>query len=138
MRVAFCIVPFALITGVLLARDSELIRTYDFIEIIDDQLEGAMFYYENNWKVLRQLAKAEGYIDSYEMHEVVYTPESPFHLILITTYADNGQFEQREKNFDKLIAMQGELRLLNEKQPGKFRRFVFGADSTKHRRSLKE
>lgn len=138
MRAFIYIALSFLALSTLPAQQTELISTYDFVEIINDQQEEAMFYYENNWKALRQLAKAEGYIDSYQMHEVAYTEESPFHLILITTYADKGQFEQREKNFDKLIAMRGDLKLLNDKRPEEFRKFVFGADSAEHRRSLKE
>lgn len=127
-----------LVVPMLPAQERELISTYDFVQITDDQQEEAIFYYENNWKILRQLAKAEAYIDSFEMHEVAFSEECPFHLILITSYSDDSQYEQREKNFEKLIEMRDELKLLNEKQPSEFRKVVFGADSTKHRRSPKE
>ncbi len=138
MRAIIYIALSFLVVSMLSAQDRELMRTYDFVEIIDDQQEEAMFFYENNWMALRELAKAEGYIDSFELHEVAYSEDCPFHLILITAYSDDSQYEQREKNFEKLIAMRGELKLLNEKQPAEFRKIVFGADSTKHRRSSKE
>ena len=136
MRFLICIALFAVISENAWAQASTLIRTYDFVEIINDQQEESMYYYDNNWKKLRQLAVAEGYIDSFEMHEVAFSENSPFHLILITTYTDDGQYEQREKNFDKLIAMRGELKLLNEKQPSEFRKFVFESDTKVHRRAI--
>ncbi len=97
-----------------------------------------MFYYEMNWKALRELGVAEGYIDSFELHEVGASEECPFHLILITVYGDATQYEQREKNFDKLIQMNGDVKLLNGKEPAEFRKVIFGADSEAHRRSGKD
>lgn len=112
-----------------------MIRSYDFVEILNDHEEEAMYYYELNWLPARELAVEKGYIESFDLLETRFSKDCPFHVILITTYSDSAQYKAREKNFDKVFEIRGERKLLNELQPSEFRGFVFDVHSTRHRRS---
>ena len=102
--------------------------TMDFIQVLDDKLDETMYYYEHNWLVLRQKALELGYIHSYDRVLVERSEDAPFDLILITTYADDAQFNTREEHFQSLIKDHGELQLLNELTPGSFRKGIYGMD----------
>ena len=108
------------------------ITTIDFVQIINDNKAEALYYFENNWKVLRKSAIEKGYIHSYQMMETEYSENAPFHLMFITTYVNEEQYKLREENFGELIAEKGELKLMNEKQPGEFRKSVFVKEEVKH------
>lgn len=60
------------------------------------------------------------------------TKETPYHLILITTYATQAQYDARETHFNAIIASRNGLKLLNDKKPSEFRNVVFGNDAVKH------
>ena len=104
----------------------------DFVQIIDNNKEEAVFYYQNNWKQLRISALEKDYIESYQLLETEPTEDAPFELILITTFSNEAQFAKREENFQELITARGELKLLNDKKPGEFRSFVFSKDMARH------
>lgn len=104
----------------------------DFVQIINDNKEEVIYYYQNNWEILRQLAIDKNYIDSYQLLETPYSEEAPFHLILITTYKDEDQYKLSEERFDQLIEQKGPLKLLNNKKPGEFRKVIFNKEQVKH------
>ncbi len=108
------------------------ISTIDFVQILNKNNKEAYFYYENNWKVLRERAIRQNYIVSYELLKVDSTPDGPFNLILVTTYANQQQYDKREEHFDFLIKSGNGLKLLNSKEPGTFRKVVFSKDPVKH------
>ncbi len=108
------------------------ISTIDFVQILGNNKEEAVYYYENNWKVLRVQAVKQEYILSYQLLETPSTPDSPFNLILITTYANQKQYDKREENFGELIKKRGELKLINSKNPSEFRKIIFGKAPVKH------
>ncbi|MEM9544666.1 MAG: hypothetical protein AAGA77_01765 [Bacteroidota bacterium] len=114
------------------AQESEKITSISFIQVIDDNREETIYYYENNWKVLRKRAIEEGYIDSYRWLEVPYSEEAPYHFMLFTTYKNKEQFDRREDNFAILIEEKGPLRLLNEKKSSEIRKIVYDVDTFKH------
>ncbi|WP_298422287.1 hypothetical protein [uncultured Kordia sp.] len=114
------------------AQKDERISTIDFVQIIDGNKAETIYYYEQNWKVLRQMALKKNYIASYEIMETTYSEEAPFHLMLITTYANKSQYEQREKHFEELIKEKGELELLNDKKPAVFRKNLFHKENVIH------
>lgn len=123
---------FCIITHVSIAQQEKRISTVDFVQIVEGNREEAMFYYEYNWKVLRVMALKKNYIASFEIMETSYSEEAPFHLMLITTYANTEQYEQREKHFQELIKQQGKLQLLNEKKPAEFRKNLFHKENVIH------
>ena len=53
-------------------------------------------------------------------------------MILITTFSNAVQFDNRETHFSKLIKASGGLKLLNDKTPGEFRKSVFAVVGAKH------
>ncbi|MEM9856454.1 MAG: hypothetical protein AAF843_03830 [Bacteroidota bacterium] len=76
------------LSDVATAQSDTRVSTIEFIQILDDNREEALFYYQNNWKVLREMAVKQGYIDSFELLETEFTEDQPYHIILITTFAN--------------------------------------------------
>ena len=105
------------------------ISTFEFVEILANNREEAVYYFENNWKVLREMALERDYLVSYDLLETNYADDTPFHLVLQTTYANQEQFAQREERFSLLISELGALNLLNELKPADFRASVFVIES---------
>ena len=120
------------ISTVIIAQSDDSLAFMDFVEILNDNKEEAIYYYENNWKVLRDQAIQRGYISSYQLIEVPYSEEAPFHLILVTSFATQEQYDAVEENFEILISERGERKLLNDKKPGDFRRIVFSKDNVRY------
>jgi hypothetical protein len=114
------------------AQENERISTVDFVQIVANNREEALFYYEYNWKALRAIALKKNYIVSYEIMETQCSEDAPFHLMLITTYANKAQYDQREKHFQELIKEKGKLLLLNDKQPREFRKNLFHKENVTH------
>jgi len=108
------------------------ITTIDFVQILNENKEEAIFYYENNWKVLRDLALQKGYIDSYQLLETPASEDAPFQLMLITTYPNEAQYDLKEQNFTELMNEKGDLRLLNSKKPAEFRKIIYGKEAVRH------
>ncbi len=106
-------------------QNNSKISTIDFVQVVDNNKEETLFYYENNWKVLRDVALEKNYIHSYQLLETQLTEKEPFQLMLITTYINGEQHEQAEERFGKLIAQQGQISLMNEKKPDEFRKVLF-------------
>lgn len=106
------------------AQENQRLSTFQIIQILDNNIAEAEYYYENNWQVLREMAIKKEYIHSYQLF---LTPENGDHtteMILITTYRNENQYEKREEHFQELIKEKGELKLLNDKQPGEFRKSI--------------
>ena len=108
------------------------ITTVSFVQILNDARDEAIFYYQNNWKILREWAMERSYIHSYQLLEAPYDEEAPFELILITTYSNQEQYDLREDHFGKLIEEKGGLNLMNDKQPNDFRKVLFNKEMVRH------
>jgi len=119
LLVYLCTITFAY------GQNDNKVSTIDFVQILNDNKEEAIFYYENNWKVLRDKALEKNYIHSYQLLETLFGESEPFQLMLITTYANQKESDLAEERFDKLIAEKGPLRLKNEKKPGEFRKILY-------------
>ncbi|MEM9679377.1 MAG: hypothetical protein AAF901_03555 [Bacteroidota bacterium] len=113
-------------------QNDKKISTVETVQVLNNNKAEAIYYFQNNWKVLRDMAVAKGYIHSYSLIETTYTEEAPFHMMLMTTYIDEAQYEQRETRFRELIEAKGALELLNEKTPNEFRKSVFSVDPGRH------
>ena len=112
-------------------QSNEKISSMDFVQILGDNRAETIYYYENNWKVLREQALEKGYIHSYQMLEVPKGDDLAFEIILITTYKDQAQYDRREDNFGELIEAMDGRKLLNDKQPGTFRNILFGREEVR-------
>lgn len=108
------------------------ISTIDFVQIIDDNKDEAVYFYQNNWEVLRDMAVKKGYIHTYQFLEVSPSEDAPFDLMLITTYLNEDQYKLREEHFAVLIKDNGPLKLLNSKKPEAFRKSLFAKESARH------
>jgi len=113
-------------------QESDKISTIDFVQILNDNKEETIYYYENNCKVLRKMALEKGYIHSYQLLEVPYSEDAPFQIMLMTTYLNEDQNEKSEDNFAELIKEKGPLKLMNDKEPGEFRLILFNKDKIRH------
>ena len=114
------------------AQKNNLLSTIDFVQVVDNNYEETIYYYQNNWQVLREAALAKKYIHSYQLLETPFTKEAPFQIMLVTTYANDRQYQKREEHFEELIEQKGGLNLMNEKQPGEFRQVIFNKEQVKH------
>ncbi|MDO6428579.1 hypothetical protein Q4489_16320 [Thalassotalea sp. 1_MG-2023] len=109
---------------------AQQISTIDFIKINQPYNKEALYFYENNWQVLREQAVKKGYIDSFMLIEVPATSKAAFHLMLMTTYRNKEQFELREKNFSQLMSGSTGPKLLNNVLPEQFRTMMFNKTSS--------
>lgn len=114
------------------SQSNEKITTIETVEILNDNADEAFYYFENNWKKLRETAVENGYIHSFQLLKTTYSEEAPFHIVLITTFTNQKQFDDRETHFTELIKASGGLKLLNEKTPAEFRKSVFAVSGAKH------
>ncbi|MFS4467669.1 hypothetical protein [Maribacter sp. 2210JD10-5] len=131
MKFKFLVV-LALLAFKTNAQKGEKISTIDFVEILNKNHAEAEYYYKNNWKKLRQTALEKGYIHSFEIIETKATEDAPFHIILVTTYANMEKYKPRESHFQELIKASGGLKLLNDKKPNEFRKTVFNKEMAQH------
>ena len=123
---------FIALTNQLSAQTDNRISTIDFVQVLDNNHQETIYYYQNNWQVLREAALANKYIHSYQLLETPFTEEAPFQIMLVTTYADEQQYQHREEHFKQLIDQKGGLQLMNEKQPGEFRQVIYNKEQVKH------
>lgn len=121
------------ISSFCFGQKNETIGTIDFVKTLNDNTAEIIYYYENNWKVLREMAMEKEYIHSYQLMEMSQKDEGDFDIILITTYANEEQYGKRELHFQELIKAKGELKLMNDKKPGDFRKIVLSKENVKHR-----
>ncbi len=123
------ILVFILFTSTLIyGQQNESITTIDFVQILNENEPEAVYYFHNNWKVLRESEIKKGYIHSFQVMETPFTEDAPFHMMLITTYQNKKQYDLREAHFGELIKEIEGLKLLNEKKPNQFRKTIFSKE----------
>lgn len=113
MRIVLCLSLFITLNLSLFGQSNDQISTIDFIEVLNNHHDEALYYYQNNWQVFREAALKKGYIHSYQLLETSATKEAPFSIIRITTFSNSEQYEQREERFSDLIEENGPLKLAN-------------------------
>ena len=126
------LVIFLLYSLCCFSQRDERVSVIEFVQVIDNQIEETVFYYENNWKQLREVALARGYIESYQLVEIPYSEELPAHFMLLTNFENQAQYDLAEKNFGELIKERGDLKLLNEKEPNEFKKNIISQVSIKN------
>jgi hypothetical protein len=115
------------ITKTAAVQQSGPVVLMDFVKIKEGKKAEALYFYQNNWKLYREIALKKKVIESYQLMEVAPDSLRNFDLILITSYRDSLQFLQSEENFRPII---NETRpngpvLLNHLKPADFRQNVF-------------
>lgn len=120
------------VSSISYGQKDDKISTIDFVQILNDNKEEAIYYFQNNWQVLRNMAIKKKYIHSFQILEVPISPGDPFQLMLITTYMNEKQYKLREDHFSELIKEKGELKLMNDKEPADFRKTLFSKEMVRH------
>jgi len=122
----------ALITSVFLffsltlyAQTTNEVVVLEYVEILNGHEEEAMFYYENNWKRLRDIAIRRGVISDYKIL-VDRSDTSHVQLRLLTEFPGPYAFEKGEERFGQIIEEVGSDGpiLLNDITPDQFRKNV--------------
>lgn len=103
-----------------------------FVEILDNNKEEAIFYYQNNWGAIADLAIEKGLMESHQILETPYSKEEPYHLILIVTFFNEEQYDNRDKPYFELLKEVGPEKLLNDKTPDEFRKELHKKRRVKH------
>ena len=115
-------------TAVSHGKDAEGVKVVEGIDVLSNRYDEAACYYANNWLVFRKAALEKGYIDSYEFI-VDDARAGDVDILLITRFASEQQFQEIEQRYTELMSDR-QLVLLNDVQPGDFRRSVFALTST--------
>jgi len=102
------------------------ISVTDFVKIKNNHRAEAIYFYENNWIIYREIAQKKNQILSYQILQISPDSNFNFDLILTTVYKDSDQFKAGEPNFAAIIK---EIRpngpkLLDSLKPGDFRQLV--------------
>ncbi len=118
---------FTTIPGLSFGQIDKSISTMDFIQIKNDKRAETIYFYENNWKIYRDIAIERGFIKSYKLLTTTKDSIANFDLILITEYSDSLQFKASEDNFQKIIkeTRPNGPKLLSDLKPNDFRQNVF-------------
>ncbi|HCM75769.1 MAG TPA: hypothetical protein DIS90_05280 [Cytophagales bacterium] len=111
-----------LISDVVKAQSNKLYLMIDYVNIVDNNVDEAKYYYQNNWEAFRKAAQEAGYIHSYRL--LVTQGQGEFDIVLITAFANQEDLNNVESNFEKII---GSIRpggpiFLNNKKPNDFRK----------------
>ncbi len=106
---------------------SSSVSVVDFVKVKNNKLPEALFFYENNWKVYRDIALRNNYIVSYKLLQTSADSIANFDLVLITEYADSSQLKLAEERFQKIIKETRPTgpKLMNDLKPNDFRQNVF-------------
>ena len=131
MRVLILLV-FLTVSAISYGQHDNKISTIDFVQILNNNDDEANYYFQNNWKVLRDMALKKKYIHSFQILEAPISDGEPFQLMLITTYLDEDQYNLREDHFTELIKEKGPLKLMNDKKPAEFRKTLFSKELVRH------
>lgn len=120
------------ISAMSYGQNDNRITTIEFVQILNDNKKEAIYYFQNNWTVLRDMAIDKSYIHSFQLLETPLSEGEPFQLMLITTYISKEQYDLREDHFAELIKEKGELKLMNDKKPSEFRKTLFSKEMVRH------
>ncbi|MBN8674664.1 MAG: hypothetical protein J0L56_11045 [Chitinophagales bacterium] len=116
-----------LFSAITIASHAQTVLVMDFVKIKNGKQAEALFFYENNWKLYRDIALEKGFITAYRLEKTTADSSASFDLVLITEYADSSMYRKSEDNFRAILSTarpNGPL-LLNELQPADFRQNVF-------------
>jgi len=106
---------------------AQTISVMDFVQVKESRRAEAVYFYENNWKLYRDIALKKGFILSYRLEEVMSDTAGSFNLVLITEYRDSIFYHHSEANFREILSTarpNGPL-LMNHLQPAEFRTNLF-------------
>lgn len=99
----------------------------DFVKVKKGRQQEALYFYENNWKVYREIAKESRFIKSWQLLTTHPDSTANFDIMLMTEYADSVQMALSEDRFQRIIkdTSPNGPKLLNDLKPKDFRINVF-------------
>ena len=119
--------------SVVSAENDDTITVVEGIAVLDGRLDEAIFYYQNNWGYFRRQALERDYIESFDIVIGDDRTES-VDIVLITRFDSVEQHDAIEDRFEEIMS-ERELKLLNDVEPGDFRKNVFVVTNSGSRRT---
>lgn len=123
------IIPIVLVlfSFTVTAQKNNSIIAIDFVKIINGKEKQALYFYENNWKMYREIALQKGFIKSYKILFTNADSTADFQLMLFTEYKDSTQFKESENRFQAIIkeSRPNGPALLDDNKPSDFRKNIF-------------
>lgn len=119
MRILLFLLLLASLHGV-----AQPVSVWETVEVKAAYKAEALFFYEHNWKLYRDIAQKKGVITAYRLEQSLSDSTRELTLFLITEYSDSLSYKQSEANFRDILKTarpDGPL-LLNQVQPAEFRR----------------
>lgn len=113
-------------------QDDERMSLMIFVQILNDNTEEAIFYYQNNWGAGAELAIERGWMESHQILETPYSEEEPYHLVLIVTFYNEEQYDNREGHYFEIQKELGPEKLMNDKKPDEFRKELYKKRRVRH------
>lgn len=102
------------------------VTIWELVQVNPALKKEALYYYEHNWKLYRDIALKKGFIQSYRLEQTIMDSTGGFELMLITEYKDSTAYLESEQNFSSILSQarpNGPL-LLNKIQPADFRKII--------------
>jgi len=121
------LIMFTVCTLTMQAQQSHAVSIIDFVKIKEGKTAEALYFYENNWKLYRNIALGKGFIKGYKMLTTKADSIANFDLVLVTEYTDSSQYNQAEARFNDIIKQErpNGPKLLNGLKPNEFRQNMF-------------
>lgn len=119
MRILLFLLLLASLHGV-----AQPVSVWETVEVKAGYKTEALYFYEHNWKLYRDIAQKKGVITAYRLEQSLSDSTQQLTLFLITEYRDSLSYKQSEDNFRDILKTarpDGPL-LLNQVQPAVFRR----------------
>lgn len=101
---------------------SSVLKTMDYVEILEGNRKEALYFYENNWAKFRAYAAYHGYIKGFRIQ--LMPDADAYDIVLETEYADSTQLIAIEEHFSNWIKTRPSPDLLNDIKPDGFRKNV--------------
>jgi hypothetical protein len=102
------------------------VSVIDFVKIKNNHKAEAIYFYQNNWTIYREIALKKKQILSYQILQIKPDSTLDADLILTTVYKDSAQFKAGEAYFTSIImdTRPNGPKLLDSLKPSDFRLLV--------------
>jgi len=125
MKLLFALIFLLFISPAQAISPEKEIVLVEFVNVVRGNWQEALYYFENNWLVIRETAKKKGIISSFRMVSFQDYPGREFDILLITEYENSDKYKKSEERLSKLVKSKGAPELLNELNPNDFRKTIF-------------
>jgi hypothetical protein len=102
------------------------VSVWELVQVKPGFKAEALYFYEHNWKLYREIALKKGFIQSYRLEQTAADSAGTSELLLITEYKDSIAYRESESNFRGILATarpDGPV-LMNQHRPDEFRKTV--------------